>query len=119
MAVKQNAHNHTLQFPLAAETVDKSLYINDCLSGADSVNDAIELQSQLRGLFSEGGFPLRKRNSSEPAVFEQLPPELNDIQSTHSFPDPGLHQATGNSSTVSPPLSSLIYLHHQAGFPHN
>ena len=37
MAVKQNAHDHALQFPLAAETVDKSFYVDDCLSGADSV----------------------------------------------------------------------------------
>ena len=59
---KQNAHDHALQFPLAAETVDKSFYIDDYLSGADSVNDTIELQSQLQSLFSEGGFLLRKVN---------------------------------------------------------
>ena len=48
----------------------------------------------VQTLFSEGGFLLRKWNSSEPVVLEHLPPELIDTQSTHSFSDPEVYTKT-------------------------
>ncbi len=63
MAVKQNALDHALEFPLAADAVKKSFYVNDCLTGADSKEDAIVLQQQLQKMFNIGGFLLRKWNS--------------------------------------------------------
>ena len=63
MSVKQNAINLSSQFPLAAAAVDDSFNVDDCLCGADTVSDAIELQSQLQEMFEQGGFTLRKWNS--------------------------------------------------------
>ena len=37
-----------------------SFYVDDGLTGADSVPEAIELQRQLQDLFNKGGFLLRK-----------------------------------------------------------
>ena len=54
--------------PLAAQAVEKSFYVDDCLTGADTVQDAIELQEQLQELFHKGGFLLRKWNTSKPTV---------------------------------------------------
>lgn len=47
MAVKQNAHDNIAEYPQAAETVEKSFYVDDCLTGADTVTAAMEMQKQL------------------------------------------------------------------------
>ena len=83
MCIKQNATDHATQYPLAAAAVLNSFYVDDGLTGADS----IELHNQLQVLFATGGFLLRKWNSSESAVLEQIDPELRDIQHTHTIID--------------------------------
>ncbi len=65
MCVKQNALDISLDFPLAAKAVSDSFYVDDGLTGADSVDEAVELYHQLRGLFVKGSFLLRKWNTSE------------------------------------------------------
>ena len=82
MAVKQNAIEHAQEFPLAADVVQKGFYVDDCLTGAD---DPLILQRQLTDLFSRGGFILRKWNSSDPAVLEQIPKELRDTVPTQTI----------------------------------
>ena len=59
MSVKQNALHLSLEYPQAAMAVDKSFYAEDGLTGANSVEEAIELQRQLQDLFSRG-FLVRK-----------------------------------------------------------
>ena len=94
MAMKQNAIDHAVQYPQAAEVVEKSFYVDDCLAGADSKEDAIELQAQLQNLFAQGGFLLRKWNSSEPAVLAHLPSDLKVAQPTQPMPDPDNYTKT-------------------------
>ena len=60
MAVKQNAFNHAPEFPKAAEAVERSLYMDDCLTGADSVEEAADLYKQLLNHFERGRFLLCK-----------------------------------------------------------
>ena len=85
MAVKQNAIDFATEFPNAADVVDKSLYVDDCLTGADSIAEAITLQTELHTLFSKGGFLLRKWNSSELEVLNSIPADLKDAPTIHSF----------------------------------
>ena len=65
MAVKQNSLNLAMDYPLAAKAVEKSFYVDDCLSGTDTVHEAIELHQQLQKSLNQGGFLLRKWNSSD------------------------------------------------------
>ena len=88
MSVKQNAINLSSQFPLAAAAVDDSFYVDDCLCGADTVSDAIELQSQLQEMFEQGGFTLRKWNSSDLTVLENVPFDLKDVKSSLPIASP-------------------------------
>jgi hypothetical protein len=78
MCVRQNALNLAHRFPLAAKAVDESFYVDDCLTGAASISEAISLQQQLQELFIHGGFLLRKWNSSEPDVLRNIDLELRD-----------------------------------------
>ena len=66
--------------------MNTSFYVDDGLTGADSVKGAIELQRQLQDLFSKGGFLLRKWNSSNPQAIQHLPAELKDVKSTQEIP---------------------------------
>lgn len=86
MALKQNATDHALVYPLAAEAALSESYVDDVLSGADSVDEAIELQCQLQALFGRGGFFLRKWNSSDPRVLSHLPAEMKDSQPDQLLP---------------------------------
>ena len=46
MAVKQNARVFALKYPLAFNAVNESFYVDDGLSGADSVEEAVKMRSQ-------------------------------------------------------------------------
>ena len=43
MTVKQNAANHALEYPAAADTGNTSFYVEDGLTGADTIEEAIDL----------------------------------------------------------------------------
>ena len=47
MAVKQNAADFADKYPLAAAVISRSLYVYDCLTGADTVEEATNLQVEL------------------------------------------------------------------------
>ena len=46
--------------------------VDDGLTGADSVDEAVILHNQLQNLFDKEGFLLRKWNSSEPKVLQSV-----------------------------------------------
>ena len=87
-SVKRNASDHALEFLKAADAVENAFYVDDCLVGADSIDEAIDLHHQLLKLFAKGGFLLHKWSSSDPAVQRHISPELRDAQSTHHIPSP-------------------------------
>ena len=87
MCVKQNAIDHASKYPLAKKVVDESFYVDDGLTGADTVDEAVKLHNQLHSLFNEGRFLLRKWNSSDPTVLRYIKPELRDLQPIHPMPD--------------------------------
>ena len=94
MAIKQNTLDHTCDFPLATEIVDKSFYVDDCLTGALDSESALILQGQLVKLFSLGGFVLRKWNSNDPSVLREIPEHLRDSCEIHKFSEDDKYSKT-------------------------
>ena len=78
MSIKQNAANFTFQYPLAVKAVNESFYVDDGLTGTDSIEEAIELQGHIQSLFSQAGFTLHKWNSSETHVLQHIFIEVRD-----------------------------------------
>lgn len=74
MSIKQNSIDFASEYPLAADVVSRSFYVDDCLSGADTPEKTIELHHQLMNCFERGNFLLRKWNSSDVTVLQQIPP---------------------------------------------
>ncbi len=48
MCVKKNASDYALEFPLASQAVKESFYVDDGLTGADTIEMATQLQQQLQ-----------------------------------------------------------------------
>ena len=86
-SVKQNALDLALEFPQAAKVVEQSFYVDDCLIGSDTVEEAVKLQMHLHDLLSRGGFLLHKWTSSDPAILQNVPNELKDSQAVLSISD--------------------------------
>ena len=82
MCVKRNASDFAHKYPIALKIVNDSFYVDDCLTGADSVEQAVVTHQQLQDLFSEAEFLLRKWNSSNPTVVQFIPEELRDSQTS-------------------------------------
>ena len=76
MTVKTNAIRNQGTHPRAALTVEKSFYVDDELTGADSVSKEIIFQKELQQLFDTGGFLFRKWRSNEPEALGRLPEHL-------------------------------------------
>lgn len=86
MCIKKNAIDLSQKYPTAAKVVHTSFYVDDGLTGADSVEEAIELQRQLQELFQCGGFLLRKWKCSDTQVLNHLPAHLLDSLDSQSIP---------------------------------
>ncbi|XP_076684104.1 uncharacterized protein LOC143377072 [Andrena cerasifolii] len=86
----QLAMDDQLLFPRAAVILRRDVYMDDVVTGTDSVQEALELQEELRQLCKAGGFNLRKWASNEPALMELLPtgdtiPEVKwQTEATHT-----------------------------------
>jgi len=47
-------------------------YMDDVLSGCDTVTEAFKLQDDLTALLANAGFPLRKWCSNHPSILEEV-----------------------------------------------
>ncbi|XP_011876960.1 PREDICTED: uncharacterized protein LOC105567040, partial [Vollenhovia emeryi] len=68
----QLAEEEGMDLPLAARSLREDCYMDDVLSGCDSLTTAIELQRQLSDLLKRGQFHLRKWRTNEPRVLQHL-----------------------------------------------
>ena len=55
-SLQQTALDFGDEFPLAKSYIFNSFYVDDCLAGADNVEQAFLLQQQLQRLLEKGGF---------------------------------------------------------------
>ena len=85
MTLKQNAINHRESHPKANQVVVGSFDVHDGLTGAESVEEAIKLRTELQELFRLGGFTLRKWKSSDRDVLSSIPEELTDPTTTQEI----------------------------------
>ncbi|XP_065082970.1 uncharacterized protein LOC135705275 [Ochlerotatus camptorhynchus] len=64
-ALRKVAEDNKEEFPLAAERIPKNFYVDDLLSGANTIEEAIHLRNEIRDVLAIAGFNLRKWNSNE------------------------------------------------------
>ncbi|XP_055711552.1 uncharacterized protein LOC129806804 [Phlebotomus papatasi] len=69
-------------FPLAKEAAARDFYVDDFMSGQDSVENAMELCAQVHSLMKQGGFELTKWMSSHQEVIQQFPHQDHEIETS-------------------------------------
>ena len=65
---REHAKKHQPEFPLAAETILESTYMDDSMDSVPDVRTAVELYNQLSELWGSAGMHARKWLSNEPEV---------------------------------------------------
>ena len=92
--LQQTATDHGGEHPTAVQHIMQSFYVDDLLAGANTVEDALQLYSDLREVLQKGGFNLCKWRSSSPSVLEKIPSDLQEklpvkeVTSRHSSSHP-------------------------------
>ena len=64
--------------PAAANEIKQSFYVDDVLTGAQSVEQAIQLRKELNLLLSKGCMTLRKWKASHQEVLDSIPIDLQE-----------------------------------------
>ncbi|KAM8715724.1 hypothetical protein ACLKA7_002727 [Drosophila subpalustris] len=86
-------------FPIGSRIVRTHFYVDDLMSGGDSIEEVVEIKRQVKLLLSRGQFPIRKWCSNEPAVLDGEP-EV-DKEKLLTFDDgTGIAKALGLTITI-------------------
>ncbi|XP_011884048.1 PREDICTED: uncharacterized protein LOC105571185, partial [Vollenhovia emeryi] len=89
--LRQLADDEEARFPRGAEVLRHDCYVDDIMSGAQTLAEARTIQTELNELCMAGGFPLRKWASNHNEILSGIPREhrshntplaWNDSQST-------------------------------------
>ena len=70
------AADHKEKFPKTAEVINNSFYIDDCLIGAATLEEAKELQVEINQLLSKAGMMLQKWRTNCSDLLESIPEHL-------------------------------------------
>uniref|UniRef100_A0A8D8SYY4 Peptidase A2 domain-containing protein n=1 Tax=Cacopsylla melanoneura TaxID=428564 RepID=A0A8D8SYY4_9HEMI len=81
----QLARDEKSKFPKAAEVTEKDFFMDDLVSGGDSVEEAVQLYRDLTDMFQSAGFNLRKWSSNEDRVLAEIPEENRDKKVRFEF----------------------------------
>ncbi|XP_062714172.1 uncharacterized protein LOC134290955 [Aedes albopictus] len=73
-----NASEHATEFPRAATAVVENHYVDDYLDSTDTVNQAIQLATEVKWIHQRGGFEPRNWLSNRKEVLEKLGEESPD-----------------------------------------
>lgn len=85
-ALRQCAIDHQEKFPIGAKHVLSSFYVDDLLTGADSIEEAMIVQKQISSTLDQGKFQLSKWCSNNAQVNSKLRAEFaeKEIRDTES-----------------------------------
>ncbi|XP_055308589.1 uncharacterized protein LOC129572612 [Sitodiplosis mosellana] len=83
--LKQLSIDGSNEFPIASPVLREDCYMDDVLSGADSVEEAAMLSEQLTDLMKSGQFRLRKWSSNSHELLNHIPKEEREINSINGI----------------------------------
>ncbi|KAL7726106.1 hypothetical protein ACLKA6_010153 [Drosophila palustris] len=72
-AMHQLSFDEEHDFPIGAKIVRRDFYVDDLMSGGDTVDEVKEIRRQVKDLLLRGHFPIRKWCSNDPAALEGEP----------------------------------------------
>jgi hypothetical protein len=85
--VTDHVNTQKKDYPKAAEELSQNIFVDDVLSGADSVEEAAQLMLDMRDMMAKGGFPLKKFQSNQRNALKSLDQMDLDPNHTLTFSD--------------------------------
>ena len=73
------AEDYHLEYPAAAQIVKTSFYVDDILTGADTVEEAAQLRSDLNLLLAKGKMTLHKWRTNDSKLLNTIPKDLREV----------------------------------------
>ncbi|XP_046868770.1 uncharacterized protein LOC124461275 [Drosophila willistoni] len=73
--MKQLAMDECEKYPLAVDVINHQMYVDDILSGGDSIAETEDVKNQVLGMLRSGTFELRKWASNCTKLLENIPVE--------------------------------------------
>lgn len=84
-SLQQVAKEYENEFPRTSKIICRDFYVDDLMSGGQSIEEVQELQTQLNTILQSGGFHLRKWSSNSKAIAsEVIKLNINDDSTTSS-----------------------------------
>lgn len=71
-SIFQAAREAKAEYPTAAKTIEDDYYMDDCVTGTDTIESAIKLAKDMDRILKGAGFELRKWKSNSEAVVQAL-----------------------------------------------
>ncbi|XP_062710030.1 uncharacterized protein LOC134288640 [Aedes albopictus] len=78
--LRQLALDEEKDYPLGARVVKQDVYMDDAITGADSLEEALKCQSQLIELLKRGGLELHKWCANTPELLQRIPEHAREQQ---------------------------------------
>jgi hypothetical protein len=77
--LQQLAHEFAEKFPHASKVLSENMYMDDILTGTNTLEDAITLRDNVINVLDKGGFALAKWSSNDDSILSGLPTTNNSI----------------------------------------
>lgn len=85
--LKRLAELDGANFPSAAKVLSKDFYVDDMMSGVETVEEGIQLCESMQQLLRGGGFTLRKWSSNSSEILQHVPAEYRDDRTAFELDD--------------------------------
>ena len=86
--LRQVASDYRNDFPKAARIIESTFYVDDCLTRADTLEEAAEIRQELNTLLSRAQMTLQKWRSSSTQLLQTIPEELKEAGDLHISSEP-------------------------------
>jgi len=83
--LRQLATEGSGRYPFAARALLNDTYVDDIITGADTIDDARNLRKQLVALLSDGKFKAHKWCSNSDDILKEIPSELRECNANSSI----------------------------------
>jgi len=76
--LQQLAKDESNRFPVAAKILSQDMYVDDLMSGEDTIEKAVALRQELSDLVTCGGMKICKWATNDPEVLQSIPPDFRE-----------------------------------------
>ncbi|GFU48491.1 reverse transcriptase domain-containing protein [Nephila pilipes] len=91
--IKHHIEKYREQYPAATELLDTCLYVDDVISGADDISQALKISKDADTIMKDASMKLRKWNSNDQALMKTWEYEGLETYPRHSENDSGVQSS--------------------------